>query len=146
MLGFLPENSTKQNLEYGETLLQKCSHGSVLQIHKWWQDQNMYYAFESKAGARWMKEHGGPEKFMSLVESKVPAKKTRQPVATPDLQPKCYSCGEDFEYFTKKILINVCRCMCGTRVVHPKCFMPVTCPICNIKMSKSRREEAIQKL
>ena len=49
-------------------------------------------------------------------------------------------------YPTKKIPIKVCRCMCGTRVVHPKCFMPITCPVCNIKMSQTTRTEAIQRL
>lgn len=146
MLGFVPENSTLENLRHGESLLRQCSHGSVYQIHKWWQDPNMYYAFESKQGARWMAEHGGPPKFMSMVEKVVPNRKHRPEVAEPDFQPKCYSCGEAFEYFTKKIPIKVCRCMCGTRVVHPKCFMPVVCPVCNIKMSHSVRTEAIQKL
>lgn len=146
MLGFLPENSTLQNLEHGKSLLSKCSHGSVQQIHEWWQDPNMYYAFESKRGARWMGEHGGPIRFMSMVESVVPEKIIRPETAVPELQPVCHSCGETFEYFTKPLLINICRCMCGTRAVHPKCFMPDTCPVCNIKMSKSLRKESIQNL
>ena len=146
MLGFLPENSTLDNLKHGEKLLRKCSHGSVYQIHEWWQNPNMYYAFQSKWGARWMAEHGGPPKFMDMVERVVPDRNVRPKVAEPDIEPKCFSCGEPFEYFTKKIPIKVCRCMCGTRVVHPKCFMPDVCPVCNIKMSHSTRVEAIQKL
>lgn len=146
MLGFLPENSTEQNLRHGHDLMKQCTHGSIFQISEWWQNPNMYYAFESKKGARWMAEHGGPPEFMKLVESVVPDKTSRPKLATPEYQPKCYSCGEPFEYFTKKIPIKVCRCMCGTRVVHPKCFMPTTCPVCNIKMSHSTRTEAIQNL
>ncbi len=146
MLGFLPENSTRQNLDHGKHLMQQCQHGSIFQISEWWQDPNMYYAFESKKGARWMAAHGGPKKFMKMVEDVVPDKSFRPDIAKPDFQPRCFSCGEAFEYFTKKIPIKVCRCMCGTRVVHPKCFMPITCPVCNIKMSHSIRTEAIQKL
>lgn len=146
MLGFLPESSTRQNLAHGQKLMQQCPHGSIFQISQWWQDPNMYYAFESKKGARWMADHGGPKKFMKMVEQVVPDKTFRPQIAEPDLQPRCFSCNEPFEYFTKKIPIKVCRCMCGTRVVHPKCFMPVHCPVCNIKMSHSVRTEAIQKL
>lgn len=146
MLGFLPERSTKQNLEHGEALLRRCNHGSVHQIHEWWQNPNMYYAFETKEGARWMSEHGGPKRFLQLVESVVPENKVERKVAVPEYTPRCYSCSECFEYFTKPIQIQVCRCMCGTRVTHPKCFMPKVCPICNIKMSKSLRKEAIQRL
>lgn len=146
MLGFLPENSTKQNLDHGERLLGQCDHGSVLQIHEWWQNPNMYYAFESKRGAQWMSDHGGPKRYLEMVKSVLADPPPVPAIETPDYRPKCYSCGETFEYFTKAIEVKVCRCMCGTRVVHPKCFMPTTCPICNIKMSKSHRKEAIQKL
>ena len=146
MLGFLPEKSTQENLKHGQELMKQCAHGSLYQIHEWWQNPNMYYAFESKKGARWMAQHGGPPKFMSMVESVVPEKKARPKAADAEFQPQCFSCGELFEYFTKKIPIKVCRCMCGTKVVHPKCFMPETCPVCNIKMSKKVRTEAIQNL
>lgn len=146
MLGFLPENSTLDNLKHGEKLLRECSHGSVYQIHEWWQNPNMYYAFESKRGARWMSEHGGPEQFMALVEKVVPDRKTTRKVLELDFTPRCYSCSEPFEYFTKPIHIKVCRCMCGTRVTHPKCFMPKVCPVCCIEMSKSLRHEALQRL
>lgn len=146
MFGFLPENSTRQNLEYGERMMKECRHGSVFQISEWWQNPNMYYAFESKRGARWMADHGGPPRFMRMVEKVVPDKHHRPDIACLDLQPRCFSCGECFDYFTKKIPIKVCRCMCGTRVVHPTCFMPITCPVCNINTSQSVRTEAIQKL
>lgn len=146
MLGFLPENSTQENLKHGQDLIQRCSHGSVYQIHEWWQNPNMYYAFESKKGARWMAEHGGPPKFLSMVETVLPEKKTRPELSKPDFNPKCYSCGKEFEYYTKKINIKVCRCTCGTRVVHPNCFMPKTCPVCNIKMSHNIKTEAIRNL
>lgn len=146
MLGFLPESSTLQNLRHGEKLLKECSHGCVRQIHEWWQNPNMYYAFESKQGARWMSENGGPKQFLAMVEKVVSEVKHERKVCTPDYTPCCFSCSEPFEYFTKPIHIQVCRCMCGTRVTHPKCFMPKVCPVCNIAMSKSLRHEAIQKL
>ena len=51
MLGFSPEKGTRQNLAYGEALLRESDHGSVLQMHKWWQDRAPYYAFETRGGA-----------------------------------------------------------------------------------------------
>ena len=72
MLGFVPENSTLQNLEHGNRLLQQCNHGSIRQIHNWWQDPNMYYAFESKKGAEWFAKHAGPPTFMSMVAENAP--------------------------------------------------------------------------
>ena len=60
MLGFRADRSTLENLLHGEQLMRECNHGSILQLQNWWQDPTTYYAFESKAGARWFAEHGGP--------------------------------------------------------------------------------------
>lgn len=143
MLGFLPESSTKQNLEHGEKLLSKCNHGSIRQIHKWWQDPNMYYAFETKKGAEWFAEHGGPKNFMSLVAQKAPDI-TLPHIPNPcKVEPVCHSCMKPFESFTKPIPMLVYRCMCGTKIVHPDCFMPKDCPICRVKASMFKREQSI---
>lgn len=74
MLGFRPDRSTLENLLHGEQLRRECGHGSILQLQNWWQDPTTYYAFESKAGARWFAEHGGPKRFMKMVEQCVPKK------------------------------------------------------------------------
>ena len=146
MLGFRPDQSTLQNLEHGEQLMRECDHGSIVQMHKWWQDQNTYYAFESKAGARWFADHGGPKKFMKLVEEYVP-QKTPPPLADPfDVELFCHSCGKAFDSTKKKHVVQICRCVCGTKVVHEDCFMPDTCVFCKVKMSKVIREENLLRI
>jgi len=143
MLGFTPENSTKQNLEHGVRLLALCNHGSIQQIHKWWQDPNMYYAFETKKGASWFGSHGGPTKFMDMVGTNAPDVEA-PPLPNPfKVQPQCHSCMKSFKSFTKPMPIKVYRCMCGTKIVHPNCFMPDYCPICRIKASVFLREQSI---
>lgn len=143
MLGFLPENSTKQNLIHGEKLLEQCDHGSVKQIQTWWQDPNMYYAFESKKGAEWMAEHGGPEKFMNMVKDHCPTV-CPPPIISPfKIEPVCYSCGETMNSLNKKMPLKVFRCMCGTKIVHASCFMPKVCPLCGIKATVFKREQTI---
>ena len=143
MLGFLPENSTRQNLQHGHQLLKTCNHGSIRQIHAWWQDANMYYAFQSKAGAKWVAEHGGPPEFMSMVAEHAPTP------SVPDLPnpfavvPMCHSCMQPMDSFTKAIPLLVYRCMCGTKIVHPNCFMPKECPICRVKASMFKRQQSI---
>jgi len=143
MLGFVPENSTRQNLEHGERLLKQCDHGSIRQIHRWWQDPNMYYAFESKKGAEWFAKHGGPPTFMSMVAENAPEISVPKVPNPFDVVPTCHSCMKPFESFTKPIPVLVYRCMCGTKIVHPDCFMPKECPICRVKASVFKREQSI---
>ena len=143
MLGFVPENSTTQNLEHGERLLRICNHGSIRQIHNWWQDPNMYYAFESKAGAEWVAKHGGPPTFMSMVAERAPKPSVPDLPNPFDVVPVCNSCMQPFESFTKPIPILVYRCMCGTKIVHPECFMPEECPVCRVKASMFKRQQSI---
>lgn len=143
MLGFLPENSTLQNLNHGKRLLSKCDHGSIRQIHKWWQDPNMYYAFESKKGAEWFARHGGPITFMKMVGENAPEKNTPKLPNPFTVQPKCHSCMKPFSSFTKTIPVVIYRCMCGTKIVHPGCFMPAECPICRVTASVFTREQSI---
>lgn len=143
MLGFLPENSTKQNLNHGKDLLTKCSHGSIRQIHDWWQDPNMYYAFESKQGAQWFARHGGPEQFMSMVAETAPVPSLPKLPNPFTVQPVCHSCMKPFESFTKCIPVVVYRCMCGTKLVHPGCFMPTDCPVCRVRASVFTRDQSI---
>jgi len=133
----------KQNLDHGEKLLAKCSHGCIQQIHNWWQDPNMYYAFETKEGARWFGKHGGPTKYMEIVGANAPDVEMPFLPNPYKVQPVCHSCMKPFESFTKPIHIKVCRCMCGTKIVHPNCFMPKECPICRIKSSIFQREQSI---
>tara|TARA_B110000858_G_C17787997_1_gene468229 strand:+ start:990 stop:1436 length:447 start_codon:yes stop_codon:yes gene_type:complete len=143
MFGFRPDKSTFENLRYGQQLMQKCNHGSVTQLQKWFQDPVTYYAFESKAGAKWFAEHGGPKKFMKLVEKYVPNKQP-PPLADPySVEMFCHSCGEAFESTKKKHLVKICRCVCGTKVTHEDCFMPETCVFCKVKMTKVVREEKL---
>jgi len=143
MLGFRPESSTEQNLHHGEQLLAQCAHGSVCQIHNWWQDPNMYYAFESKKGAKWFAEHGGPTNFMKLVGAHA-KELTPPPTKSPfKVDPICHSCMHPFDSFTKPIPLKIYRCMCGTKIVHPSCFMPLQCPICRITACVFRRDQSI---
>ena len=137
MLGFLPGASTKQNLEYGETMLNQCSHGCLRQVHKWWQDPNMYYAFESKQGAVWMAANGGPKNFMKMVSVAIPKKEYKLKVDKPTLKVNCYSCGKCLESFTEPSDFCVYRCTCGQRVVHLDCFMSKTCALCGQNYSKT---------
>lgn len=143
MLGFTPENSTKQNLDHGKKLLTACDHMCIQQIHTWWQDPNMYYAFKTKKGAEWFGKYGGPTKFMEMVGENAPDVDI-PPLPSPyKVQPQCHSCMKPFKSFTKPIPIKVCRCMCGTRIVHPSCFMPHQCPICRTKATIFQREQSI---
>ena len=143
MLGFLPENSTKQNLEHGKQLLKQCDHGSIQQIHAWWQDPNMYYAFESKKGAEWMARHGGPTEFMSMVSQHCLSVQPPHIISPFKVEPVCYSCNETLHSMNKKMPLKVYRCMCGTKIVHPECFMPNVCPICGVKATVFKREQTI---
>ena len=143
MLGFLPENSTRQNLTHGEKLIEQCNHGSIKQIHAWWQDPNMYYAFESKKGAEWMAEHGGPQTFMRMVKEHCPAVRPPPMISPFKIEPVCYSCGESMHSVNKKMPLKVFRCMCGTKIVHATCFMPKSCPICGIQATVFHREQTI---
>lgn len=143
MLGFLPENSTLQNLNHGKKLLLCCNHGSVLQIQRWWQDPNTYYAFESRNGALWFAEHGGPKNFMKTVAQTLPE------IALPKLpnpfvvEPICHSCMKSFKSFTKEKPVKIYRCMCGTKITHTQCFMPAMCPICRVRASVSVRTQSL---
>ena len=145
MLGFTPEASTRKNLEHGSRLLERCSHGSVRQINDWWQDPNMYYAFESRAGAEWMGKHGGPQKFMSMVASTVSTVHEPRRVAHPKCEVKCYSCGGCFESFVKPVDFCIYRCMCTQKVVHVDCFMADACAWCGTKYTKKTCEKKVIK-
>ena len=103
----------------------------------------MYYAFGSKKGAQWFAEHGGPTKFMKLVIEH--AKEITPPhIKSPfKVEPICHSCSQTFDSFTKPIPIKVYRCMCGTKIVHPECFMPSQCPICRVTACVFKREQSI---
>ena len=146
MFGFCPDKSTFENLKHGEELLQQCDHGSVLQLHNWWQDPNMYYAFESKAGAKWLAEHGGPKRFLRMVESRLPNKKEPSLADPVCVETLCHSCSKPFDSTKKKLCVKICRCVCGTKVVHEDCFVPTVCPVCNVKMSKVVRKENLLKI
>tara|TARA_Y100000992_G_scaffold300330_1_gene268787 strand:+ start:1288 stop:1734 length:447 start_codon:yes stop_codon:yes gene_type:complete len=143
MFGFCPDSSTLENLRHGQSLMRECDHGSIVQMHKWWQDQNTYYAFQSKAGAKWFANHGGPKRFMKMVEQCVP-KKIRPPLADPfAVELCCHSCGKAFDATKKKHVVKICRCVCGTKVVHEECFMPDVCVFCKVNYSKVVREESL---
>lgn len=147
MLGFFPEASTRENLRYGERLLNECDHGSVHQLVDFWQDPNMYYAFESKSGAEWISDVGrGPKRFMKLVADSMPPKKERPAVPRPSCSVKCYSCGKHFESFTKPINFCIYRCMCtNQKVVHPKCFMNKACALCGTEYTVKKIQKKILK-
>ena len=140
MLGFLPEASTRDNLEHGKKLLARCSHESIQQIHDWWQDPNMYYSFTSREGARWMSEHGGPPRFMRMVAESVPI--VPKPITTDQINTsvRCYSCEKPFKSFVKPIDFCVYRCMCTQKVTHVGCFMGKTCAWCGLEYSKKIME------
>ena len=141
MLGFVPDVSMRDNLSHGQHLLDQCNHGSLNQIQKFWQDPNMYYAFESKAGAEWMAKHGGPPQFMQLVAATMPAKPCRNKVPRPCGDVMCYSCGERFESFVKPIDFYIYRCMCNEKFVHKHCFMGKTCAWCGVEYTKKVCEQ-----
>ena len=146
MLGFRPDKSTYENLKHGETLMSECDHGSIYQLQKWWQDPTTYYAFESKAGAKWFAEHGGPKKFMKIVEQCVPDK-PRPALANPyEVELFCHSCGMPFDSVKKNQVVKICRCVCGTKVTHEDCFMPDTCVFCKVKMTKLIRNENLLRI
>ena len=135
MLGFAPEKGTKANLEYGESLMRELPHGSVLQMQRWWQDPMTYHAFETKAGARWFGQHGGPTTFMNVVQEYLPEGKRERFRSPMKVEPKCYSCGESFGSLSKKAKYSVHRCTCGSKYTHTGCFMPKVCPICTVKIN-----------
>lgn len=135
MLGFTPENGTRGNLEYGESLMRESDHGSVKQMHAWWQDLMTYHAFKTKAGARWFGEHGGPKKFMRVVEEYLPSAERPHLPNPSKVEPKCFSCGESFGSLTKRGKYTVHRCTCGSKITHVGCFVSTVCPICCTKIN-----------
>ena len=146
MLGFSPEKGTRQNLAYGEALLRESDHGSVWQMHKWWQDRATYYAFETRAGAEWFGAHGGPPRFMRVVASRLPEAQ-RPKMASPfGVEPKCYSCGESFGSLHKRGKYTVHRCTCGSKITHTGCFMSTVCPICAVQINSLEYEVPLTKI
>lgn len=146
MLGFTPERGTLGNLEYGETLLSESDHGSVKQMHRWWQQRATYYAFETKAGAKWFGEHGGPKRYMQHVSAYLPEAK-REPLKSPmKVEPKCYSCGESFGSLSKRAKYSVHRCACGSKYTHQGCFMSKVCPICSVNVNVLEYDTALYKI
>ena len=141
MLGFLPDASTRDNLEHGKKLLGQCSHGSIQQIHDWWQDPNMYYAFKSRKGALWMSENGGPSRFMRMVAQNTPEVKAPIDCGGIDATVRCYSCEEAFSSFVKPIDFCVYRCMCPQKVTHVGCFMGEVCAWCGTQYTKKTCEQ-----
>lgn len=143
MLGFVPDVSMRDNLDHGKRLIEECDHGSVHQLQKFWQDPNMYYAFQSRAGAEWMARHGGPPKFMRMVASALPIKPKKERVPRPCASVNCYSCGKKFESFVKPVDFCIYRCMCTQKIVHKKCFMGKICAWCGteytVKVCESKR-------
>jgi hypothetical protein len=146
MMGFRPDRSTRENLLHGKQLLLECDHGSIVQLQRWWQDPNTYYAFESKAGARWFAEHGGPKRFMKIVEQCLP-KKVPPPLADPfAVELLCHSCGKAFDSTKKKHVVQICRCLCGTKTTHEECYMPQSCVFCKVEYTKVVREEDLLRI
>ena len=47
-MGFRPDKGTLENLRHGEALMRECDHGSILQMHKWFQDQNSVMTITTK--------------------------------------------------------------------------------------------------
>lgn len=126
--------------------MRECDHGSVLQMHKWWQDRATYYAFETRGGAEWFAAHGGPPRFMRMVAEHLPSAE-RPKLASPfGAEPKCYSCGESFGSLHKKSKYAVHRCTCGTKITHVKCFMSTACPVCSTKMNTLEYELPLSKI
>ena len=81
--------------------------------------------------------------FMSMVAENAPEISVPKVPNPFDVVPTCHSCMKPFESFTKPIPVLVYRCMCGTKIVHPDCFMPKECPICRVKASVFKREQSI---
>ena len=145
MLGFVPDVSMRRNLEHGKRLLLECDHGCVQQIHNWWQDPNMYYAFQSKAGAQWIGECVGPKKFMQIVAETLPIKPPREKVPHPCADVTCYSCGKAFDSFIKPTTFCIYRCMCTQKFVHKDCFMSKHCAWCGLEYTVKVCENKIMK-
>ena len=72
-VGFRPDKSTLKICDTGSS---SCKN--VTTVHfadpQMVSGSNTYYAFESKAGASGLQNHGGPKKFMKMVEKYVPDK------------------------------------------------------------------------
>ena len=146
MFGFCPDKSTFENFKHGEELLKQCGHGSILQLHNWWQDPNTYYAFQSKAGCRWLSKNGGPKKFIQMVEQYVPDLKTPALADPFQVELICHSCTNPLETTKKNTHVKVCRCLCGTKVVHKHCYMPEVCPVCSVTITTSISKKALLKI
>lgn len=143
MFGFSPHVPMRQNLEHGKQLLLQCNEDTVAQVNEWWQNRNTYYAFESKEGALWWGSHGGPEKFCTLLASKIKYKEKRNKILSPlGIEVQCYSCESKLDIH-KQCPFTICRCPCGSKFVHKKCFMPKSCPICGVEYAKTHHETKI---
>jgi len=140
MLGFLPDASTRDNLDHGNKILRQCSHGSLQQLQDWWQDPNMYYAFKSRKGALWMSAHGGPRVFMQMVAEHTPEIFTQSDSGNIGASVRCYSCEKPFSSFVKPINFCVYRCMCKQKVTHVGCFMGKACAWCGLQYTKKTCE------
>ena len=140
MLGFLPDASTRDNLEHGKKIIARCPHESIQQIQEWWQDPNMYYSFKSREGARWMSKHGGPPRFMRMVSETIPPVSKHKTCDKINPNVCCYSCEKPFKSFEKPIDFSVYRCMCKQKVTHVDCFMGKNCAWCGLEYTKKTFE------
>ncbi len=110
----------------------------------WTNDPDVCYAFESRAGAAWWQEHGGPPGLCSLLKTRH-ARPLPPSVPTAKVQsPMCFACDQALcETLQDNIVCTVIKCGCRSRVIHTRCtemFNGLDCVHCDQRYSMCVRK------
>ena len=109
----------------------------------WTRDPDVWYAFESRAGAAWWQKHGGPPGLCALLKArqKVP---TLPKVPTAKVQmPMCFACDKALCATLQDVIqCVVVKCGCRSRIIHMGCtelFEGRECVLCDQRYSMCER-------
>ena len=110
----------------------------------WTNDPDVMYAFESRAGAVWWRQHGGPPGLCNLLKGRHKTLPLPQ-VPTAKLQsPMCFACNKSLcATLQDTVRCVVVKCGCRSRVIHIGCtilFEEQECVLCEKQFSMCVRD------
>ena len=139
MLGFVPNQSTKENYNHGTKLMDKCQDPAVVKICDWWQTPECYYAYESVNGATWWGQHDGPSRYCQSLIPIVAAQCRAQGRDLPKYRPatlrttslNCFCCLDPLAKTMEDMCqVAIMSCSCSNWYMHNKCFKQFILPRC----------------
>ena len=131
MLGFVPGRSAGEYHTHADKLLMESNDARVRQICEWWQTPECWYAFESREGAKWWGENGGPTEYCKALSETMPELSSNVEYVSIELRSPCFFCAQDmFKNMEEKQELTVMSCICSTWYMHNQCRDKFTFPRC----------------